>query len=178
MWISGILLWNLRRASCKGVFQSKEPYVKISEMSNSKFCFADSVILRKNVTSIVCVIWFVLATLSLSLWAGQSQRGHNLHFFKGFGERESRWHLDFVLSTVHSRGKNSQSIEERVQRVMIFGKKCWFILRAVDAQLFRETIAHRLNIIELFLGGDILIEILEICRYQIYSKTIADMRIS
>ena len=131
MWISGILLWNLRRASCKGVFQSKEPYVKISEMSNSKFCFADSVILRKNVTSIVCVIWFVLATLSLSLWAGQSQRGHNLHFFKGFGERESRWHLDFVLSTAHSPGKNSQSIEERVQsndfreKVLIHPSSCW-----------------------------------------------------
>ena len=36
-----ISLWNIRRASCKDVFQSKEPYVKISEMSNSNlvlFC--------------------------------------------------------------------------------------------------------------------------------------------
>ena len=36
-----ISLWNIRRASCKDVFQSKEPYVEISEMSNSNlvlFC--------------------------------------------------------------------------------------------------------------------------------------------
>ena len=59
------------------------------------------------------------------------KEGHNLHFFKGFGERESRWHLDFVLSTTaHSPGKNSQSIEERVQsndfqeKVLIHPSSC------------------------------------------------------
>ena len=35
-------------------------------------------------------------------------------------------------------------------------------------QIYSETIANRLNIIEMSLGGDILIEI--ICKYQIYSE--------
>ena len=67
-----------------------------------------------------------------------------------------------------------RKVLRREYRVMIFGKKCWFILRAVDAQLFRETIAHRPNIIEMFLDGDVLIEIL--CKCQIYSETIADRK--
>ena len=173
-WISGLLLWNLRRASWKDIFQSNERYVKIFRMSTSKFCFANSVILRKSVTSISNVSSSLfLPHYHCSFELVKVKEVTTCTFSKALvNEKAVGIQILYLVQPIAL--ERIRKVLRREYRVMIFGKKCWFILRAVDAQLFRETIAHRPNIIEMFLDGDVLIEIL--CKCQIYSETIADRK--